>query len=205
MTTARSGPAGPPLGPGWALLPLFFFGLSTRYYLEAAHLAGLLWLCHVSNLGMAIGIAARFPELIRVTALFMVAVTPPWLLDCYLIRTLPTPGALLIHFGGAAVGLYATRAYGSRRGIWKLGMVWFLGGQLVSRIFTDPVHNINFAHRIWTNWDWLFRSFAGFWVSLFFVMAIWLRVVEAAILGSIPPPDARAGGQGDTARVLPEG
>jgi hypothetical protein len=84
------------------LLPLIFFALHARYYLEAGGLSHMLWMCNIGNLVLAIGLFLAWPPLIRLAVIWLLPGLPIWLLFVV------TPGvwiptSFVAHAGGLVV------------------------------------------------------------------------------------------------------
>jgi hypothetical protein len=76
--------------------------------------------------------------------------------------------------GGIVVALIVLRRVRMDRIAWVYAFVWYLFMEVVSRLFTAPVLNVNVAHRIQTGWENAFSSYWRFWIVMTGLVAICL-------------------------------
>jgi hypothetical protein len=150
---------------GLALLPfLFFLARVIEYVWFAGTPEQILWCCHLSNLGLALGLVLWRPLWIRLTSLWLIIGLPPWLIDM-VMTGLVTPVSILSHFGGGLVALFMLRHVGLPAGTWRPALLYFLLVQQLTRLLTEPgpYTNVNVAHFAYGPWKDLFQPY---WVYL---------------------------------------
>ena len=86
--------------------PLIFFIAHLLNFLSLGEVGHILWMCHISNLTLALGLFLCQRTLIRVSVLWLVYGLPLWLWNVAElgVETITTFGT---HFGGLVVGLSA--------------------------------------------------------------------------------------------------
>jgi hypothetical protein len=172
---------------GLPLLPfLFFLARVVEYVWVAATPEQILWCCHLSNLGLAWGLAARWRSWIRVTSLWLIIGLLPWLVDM-LLTGLITPVSIFSHLGGGLVALIALRHVGLSSGSWKFALLFFLLLQQLTRFLTEPGSetNVNLAHSAYGPWKDLFQPY---WLyltlnTLALAFVLWLSELLLQRLG----------------------
>lgn len=161
-----------------ALLPfLFFLARVIEYVWIAGTPEQILWCCHLSNLGLALGLALWRPSWIRLTSLWLIIGLPPWLIDM-IMTGLVTPVSIFSHFGGGLVALFVLRHVGLPAGTWRPALLYFLLLQQLTRLLTEPgsYTNVNVAHFAYGPWKEIFQPY---WVYLFVstllvALSLWL-------------------------------
>ena len=127
---------------------------------ETAH---ILWVCHISNLLMALGILLGHAEFVRICVLWLILGAPLWPID--IIRTgIIEPTSIGTHYIGLAIGLLALRQLGMGKFSWFYAWIWFLLLQQLSRMFTPAEYNINLAHAIYPGWERFFSTYWQYWL-----------------------------------------
>jgi len=127
------------------LIPL----IATLYtsYLSSSQgkAAELLWVCNISNIVLAVGLFTRNSMLIRIATLWLIIGTPLWIWDNLLHDYDFIAHAYVIHIGGLAIGLYASRFVSHEVSAWKPALMFGLVLTLISRFVTPPELNINIS------------------------------------------------------------
>jgi len=168
------------------LLPLIFFGLHARYYLEVGGLSHMLWMCNIGNLMLAIGLLLAWPPVIRLAVIWLLPGLPIWLLFVV------TPGvwiptSFVAHAGGLVVGLIAIQKVRAGRWTWFHALVWYLFVQEICRLFTPPGLNVNVAHLIYPGFETTFSAYRQFWIVGTLVVGVGLWIIGFALLKLFPP------------------
>jgi hypothetical protein len=159
------------------LLPLIFFLAQTVHYWRYGGLSHLAWMCNVGNLLMAIGIFLNHKELIRATAIWTVPGLGIWFWYVWLSGSTAF-SSTLAHVGGIVVAVYVMRRVRMDRVAWLYALVWYLFMQIVSRVVTAPIHNVNVAFRIQDGWKPAFGgSFWKFWIVMTVLVAVGLWTI----------------------------
>jgi hypothetical protein len=146
------------------LLPLILFGGRLLELNSKGETAHILWVCHISNLLIALGLFLGHAELIRISILWLIIGAPLWPID--IVRTgvmeLTSFGT---HYVGLIIGLVVIiRQTGMGKHSWIYAMVWFLLLQQIARMFTPVELNINLAHSIYPGWEQFFSGYWQYWI-----------------------------------------
>lgn len=136
-----------------------------------------LWLCHVGNLALGLGLLLRKPWLTRVAVLWIVAGLPMWLLEVALTGT-TTVASVLSHAGGVAIAgvVISCRCWAAQRFDWLVAWAGFIAVQQLARTLTPPELNINLAHAVHSSaraWFDSYPAYAAF-VAAAAALVLWL-------------------------------
>jgi hypothetical protein len=198
-----------PLG----VLPLAF---TVAYGVVAARegrAADTLWMCHVSNALLGIGMllgpsqggvgrtslraargeeaprgahAARLPAaLVRIAALWIVLGFLLWPLDIWTAGGV-TAISIVAHAGGLAVALLAISRIGMTGNPWLPALVLMLAVQQLCRWFTPPELNVNLAHRVYTGFDAWFAGYPVYWLAMTALAALGLWAIGRMLSAAFP-------------------
>ncbi len=170
------------------IIPLILFLARLRHFLVLGEPGQILWVCHMSNLILSIGLFLNQSELVRVAVLWLILGLPLWIwgMTHMGIGTLSTFGT---HFGGFVVGMFAFSRIGGGRKTWLYSLLWFLLLQQVCRVFTQPELNVNLAHRIYKGWESVFGAYWKYWAVNIILAGISLWII-GFILRKLWPPQA---------------
>ena len=180
--------------------PLAFFIAQALHYWQINQLGHMLWMCNIGNLLLAIGLFTEQSLLIRVAVIWMVPGVLVWF--AYVV---PTWGMLLTgkfsyselfgvlsstlaHLGGFAVGIAVLRKVGAERRTWIYAFAWYFIVQLISRLFTPAVLNVNLAHNIQPGWEGAFNSYLKFWLVLSILVGLCLWALGFLLTKLWPAP-----------------
>ncbi len=156
-------------------LPLLFFLARFWASYEEGAVANILWLCHFSNLTLAIGLLFSWRFWVRLSAPWLAIGFPLWLWNISVlgIGTLTTLGT---HVGGAIIGLIALSQIGIERRTWIYAGGWYFFLQTLSRAVTAPALNVNIAHSYYFGWETMFVNYWLYWlaITLMTLLALWL-------------------------------
>jgi uncharacterized membrane protein len=189
--------------PAWlrllGLVPLTIFLLHFNYNWSRGTPGHVLWMCHVSNFALGIGLLLGHRDLIRLAPIWLLPGIPLWIMDMLTTRQMP-PITFLSHLVCPVVGLIALRYVRAGRWTWLRAFFWFLFIQQLARMITPPELNVNVAHSIYPGWE---RFFSAYWQYRLFVVAssaaaLW--VVGRLLLWYAPPREPQ---EEATAAVLP--
>jgi len=161
------------------ILPLIFFFAQAIHYWRINELGTMLWMCNTGNLVLALGMFFKKPVLIRIAVIWQV----PGLLVWIVYVLLPWGiflSSVLAHVGGLAVGLVALREVRMDRYAWVYALGWYFVMQLLSRLFTPVVLNVNLAHAVQTGWEQSFSSYWKFWLVLAMIAILQLMLINLA-------------------------
>lgn len=174
------------------LLPLAFFIARVIEYVRMGTPSQVLWMCHLANLMLAVGLFIASPLLIRIAVLFVIFGVPPWAIDMWVIWIV-TPVSVVSHLGGLLVGMYVISKVRMKPWVWSRAQVVFIGAQVVCRLVTPPALNVNTAHRIYDIWKDTFSAYWQYWLVSMVVLAVSLWVIQFCLV-KLFPMSQRAGG-----------
>lgn len=175
------------------LLPLAFFAVHSYRNWSAGNPGYMLWMCHVSNLVLGVGLLAGRPFLIRLAIIWQLPAIPLWIMDMCQTGEAPLI-TFFSHLGGPAVGLVALRAVGANRWTWLYAIAWYLLIQQLSRMFTRPELNVNVAHAIYPGWERVYSHYWQYWLFTTIGAAVMVWITGRVLL-LIAPPNQGADGQ----------
>jgi len=158
------------------LLPLFFFLAQAFHYWRVGGVGNLFWMCNVGNVLLALGLFLYHRELIRAAAIWTIPGLGLWIRYVLFEYDFVISSALA-HVGGIVVALIVLRRVRMDRIAWVYALVWYLFMQVVSRLVTAPVLNVNVAHRIQTGWENAFGSYWRFWIVMASLVAVCLWAI----------------------------
>jgi hypothetical protein len=170
----------------FGLLPLGFFLGRLAYFHVQGGASQILWLCHLGNLVLAVGLLFNQPFLIRVAVLWLILGFPLWLGDVAQFGLEGLTSAVT-HLGGLVVGLAALRQIGFGQTTWHYALAWYLLMQLVCRWWTAPEMNINIAHSVYRGWEGIFPRYPLYWVLITIGAAASLWFLERLLIHFFPP------------------
>jgi hypothetical protein len=165
----------------WGLLPLIFFIAYLLHFLSLGELGNILWMCHLSNLTLALGLFFCQRTLIRVSVLWLVYGLPLWLWNLTEFG-LASVTSLGTHLGGLAIGLFVLSRVRMERRIWLYALLWFLIVQQVCRLATPAELNVNIAHNVYFGWESMFSTYGQYWLFTTISAGIGLWIFEIVLL-----------------------
>jgi hypothetical protein len=169
------------------VLPLAF---TFAYFVVASRegrAADTLWMCHVSNVLLGIGMMFALPALVRVAAAWIVLGFLLWPLDIWTAGGV-TAISIVSHAGGLAVALYAVRSVGTSRKSWLPALLLMLFIQQLCRWFTPPELNVNLSQRIYTGFDAWFATYPVYWSAMTALAALGLWAIGRMLSVAFPGP-----------------
>jgi len=149
--------------PALGVVPLALFGTYAAVAAQRGRAADALWMCHVANLVLAIGIVTRSPRVVGIAVLWIVLGIPLWAMDAWLNRTV-TPVSAASHLGGLAVGMYAASRLRLSSNPWLPALALFLVLQQLCRWWTPQALNVNLAHAEYAGWEGAFGAYWAYWL-----------------------------------------
>jgi hypothetical protein len=160
-----------------SILPLIFFVARLIELTGRRETAHILWVCHISNLLIALGLFLGYVELVRVSVLWLIIGAPLWPID--IARTgIMELTSIGTHYAGLVIGLLALRQSGVGKYSWLYALTWFLLLQQLTRIFTPAELNINLAHSIYPGWEQSFSTYGQYWLFTIVGAAICLWLIS---------------------------
>jgi hypothetical protein len=169
------------------VLMLVLFALKLLTDIAAGQAGNSLWMCHVANLLLGIGLLAHAAALMRVAVLWIVFGIPLWILDMIYTGQVSI-ASMLAHLVGLAVSVYALRLVGMGRRAWLFALVLLLIVQQLCRWLTPPALNVNLAHRVYDGaTDW-FTAYLAYWTLTTVTAAVTLYLLERLLALRFPIP-----------------
>ena len=175
------------------LLPLTFFLAQTAHYWRVGGMGNLLWMCNIGNLLLAVGLFLNHRELIRATAIWAIPGLGIWARYVLFEYDFVVSSALA-HVGGIVVALMVLRRVRMDRIAWVYAFAWYLFMQIVSRLATPSVLNVNVSHRVQTGWENAFSSYWKFWIVMTVVVAFCLWAIGLILSWIWPMRDSEVRG-----------
>jgi hypothetical protein len=173
------------------LAPLVIFLVHLHHNWSQGNPGHALWMCHVSNLALALGLLFAKPALIRAAVIWLIPGIPLWIMD--MARTGQTPVITFFsHLVCPAVGLAALWRIRANRWTWLHALGAYLLCQQLARMVTPPDLNVNVAHSIYPGWERFFGAYWQYWIFTTLCAAGGLWLLGRLLLKAMPPVQAQA-------------
>lgn len=168
------------------ILPITFYAVHFHYNWGLGNPGHGLWMCHVSNVVLGLGLLFGLPGLIRVAVIWQIPGIPLWIMD--MLRTGLTPVITFFsHLGGLSVGLAGLWNVRAHKHTWLYALLWYLFVQQVCRMVTPPALNVNIAHTMYVGWERVFGAYWQYWLFTTACAACGLWVLGHVLLKLMPP------------------
>jgi hypothetical protein len=145
-----------------------------------------LWMCHVSNVILGLGLFLGVPGLIRVAVIWQLPGIPLWIMDMLRTELMPVI-TFFSHLGGLSVGLIGLWNVRADKRTWLYALLWYLFVQHMCRMFTSPELNVNVAHTMYVGWERVFPVYWQYWLFTTAGAALTLWVLGRILLKLMPP------------------
>lgn len=162
-------------------LAIAFFAIHAWCQYRAGTAANLLWICHVADLCVGVGLAMRWRSLAAAGVLMLFIGIPMWIISLADGGEF-FPTSTLTHLGGVTVGLVGLGRLGLPRRSWLTGVAVVAILLVLSRGVTPADLNVNIA---FTSWFRLPPSLSADEVYVLLLLAFWgasMWVVERGLL-----------------------
>lgn len=169
----------------WGTLPLLFFFAMAYYHIRKGRWGDIFWMCHASNLLLAVGLFLEKPTLVGMALPWLLVGIPLWLGEAVRIRRI-IPLSVVTHWGGVFVALYAAQRWGTGSDWWWKSWLFALAVQGLTRWATPAVWNINAAHGVYDVVKGVFKSFLSFWIFCVGTAALVLWASEKILTWLFP-------------------
>jgi hypothetical protein len=146
------------------IVPLGLFAAYAAVAVERGRPAEALWMCHIANLLMAIGVFARSPRLIGIAFLWIALGIPLWAMNAWQSGG-TTWVSVASHLGGLAFGIYAVSRQRLSSNPWFAALVAFIVLQQACRWWTPEALNVNLAHAEYRTWEGAFGGYWAYWLA----------------------------------------
>ncbi len=158
--------------------PLALFLLELSDNARRGVIGDTLWMCHLANLLMGLGVLAPRPMWVRIGVLWMLAGTPLWLRELGLDPSIG-PVSYLSHIGGVAFALFwlrQARPEELERPAWPRAWAFFLAVRLLCGALTPPALNVNASQQMRDGLETALGAFWQYWLltSLAAIPCLWL-------------------------------
>ncbi len=150
--------------PSWGLAPLIVLVWHSMYTALCMPRDYFFFVCYTANLLLGLGILMRRGMFAGIGFGWMVIATPLWLYDSA-IHVDWEPSCAAFHLCGLIVGGITVLRYRLPKHTWIFTLAVGLILQLLARLFTNPVLNVNAAFRIYDGWEFLFSNYQLFFAS----------------------------------------
>ena len=157
------------------LLPAVFFAITAVHNVRAGTPHMLFWICNVSNVLMAVSLAARWPRGVWISTLWVITGTPLWILDASLTHAFSVH-SFFTHVVAGVIGVLVLRKMPAPRGVWWQAVLFAIGCQVLARAFTPAEYNVNVA---FGSYHSMARILPGFALGWLFNLAIFIVVMFA--------------------------
>lgn len=159
-------------------LPLTFFVARLVYFSTHGGISQILWMCHLSNLTLAIGLLFNLSAWVCISAYWFIIALPFWIIDVIGFGLEGLTSAAT-HAGGTIIALWALFKMYSQKRIWFFALAWYLFLQLICRLFTPPELNINIAHVVYRGWENMFTNYFFYWLLTTVSSGVFLYLLDA--------------------------
>jgi hypothetical protein len=168
------------------ILPLLFFAAYVYAAVGENRAVESLWMCHVSNVILGIGMLAQRPFLVRMVFPWLVFGVPLWLID---VASSGDERAVssVSHIGGFLLGLYAIWRMRVPANPWLASLLLFLVFRQLCRWLTPASFNVNLSHSVYTGWEDWFSNYPIYWVVTTLVAAASLWGIGRLMIVAFPP------------------
>ena len=157
------------------LLPLTLFAARLVELNSRGETAHILWVCHISNLLLALGLFCGCSEPVRVATLWLMIGSPLWLVDINRtgIMQLTSVGT---HYVGLVIGLAVMKRLGAGKSTWLYALAWFMALRQLAYVSAPADFNVNLAHAIYPGWEVFFSAYWQYWIftTLSAAAGLWL-------------------------------
>ena len=130
------------------LIPLLLFLARLRDLIAIGEPGHILWMCHISNLTLALGLFFAWPLLVRISIPWLVFGLPLWIWDMTQVGIFGGLSSFGTHIGGLLVGLFALSKMRYDNRSWLYAFIWYLVVQQICRMVTPVEFNVNIAHDV---------------------------------------------------------
>jgi hypothetical protein len=168
------------------VVPLLLFATYLYAAIAENRAAESLWMCHVSNVFLGIGMLLQRFALVRMVFPWLVVGVPLWLIDVASSgdeRVVST----VSHIGGILVGLYAIWCVRVPANPWLPALLLFMLFRQLCRWLTPASLNVNLSHSVYTGWEDWFSNYPIYWVVTTLLAAACLWGIGRLMIVAFPP------------------
>ncbi|MEW6129686.1 MAG: hypothetical protein AB1757_21785 [Acidobacteriota bacterium] len=172
------------------LLPFAFFIARLFELKQKGAAQDIFWVCHFSNLTLAIGILFFLPTVIRASLYWLVCGLPLWV--WWLIQAGTTDiTSAFTHIGGLIIGFIALAKVRVTGNIWLHAFSGFILLQQYCRWFTPEKLNINMSQNLYVEGVYVggekfFNVYWQYWLGTLLIIAFNLWLIERILMKVFP-------------------
>ncbi len=157
-----------------------------RDLIELGEPGHILWMCHLSNLILALGFFLAWPLLVRISIPWLLFGLPLWIWDMAQMGLTGGLSSFGTHIGGLLVGLFALSKMSYDSKSWLYALVWYLVVQQVCRMVTPVELNVNIAHKVYYGWETMFAAYWQYWLVTTLTAGVFLWLIGLLLLKLFP-------------------
>ncbi len=171
------------------LIPLLLFIARLINLFNTNEIGHILWMCHISNLMLAIALFSAWPFLVQISVPWLLFGLPLWILDVTQVGLVGGLTSFGTHVGGLIIGLVALSKMTYNKNMWIYAFVWYLTVQQICRMFTPSELNVNIAHMVYQGWETMFSVYWQYWLVTTISVALSMWLIEKIFLKLFPSKD----------------
>ena len=173
-------------------IPLALFIARLHNLIRINEIGHILWMCHISNLILAIALFSAWPFLAQISVPWLMFGLPLWIFNVAQVGIIGGVTSFGTHVGGLIIGLIALSKMTYNKDIWIYALGWYLILQQVCRMITPPELNVNIAHSVYLGWEAMFSVYWQYWLvtTILASIVMWLNGI---LFLKIFPPRIRDG------------
>jgi len=171
------------------LIPLLLFVARLNNLYNINEIGHILWMCHISNLMLAIALFSAWPFLAQISVPWLLFGLPLWILDITQVGIVGGLTSFGTHVGGLIIGLIALSKMTYNKKVWIYAFVWYLAVQQICRMITSPELNVNIAHNVYRGWETIFSIYWQYWLVTTISAAIFMWLIGIFFQKLFPPKD----------------
>lgn len=171
------------------LIPLLLFLARLRDLIGTGDPGHILWMCHLSNLVLALGLFFAWPLLVRISIPWLALGLPLWIWNMTLVGISGRLTSFGTHIGGLLIGLYALSKMRSHGKTWPYSLILYLLVQQICRVITPAELNVNIAHKMHYGGDIFFSAYWQYWVATTVMAGVFLWLVGLLLLKIFSPEE----------------
>ncbi len=183
-----------------AALAVVFYAGHAAWHIADGKPENLLWACHIGTLLVGLAILVRGPRVNATALVWLVLGLGFWIVDLAMGGEL-IPTSFLTHVGGTGLAIFVASRVGVPRGTWWRAFLVLCGLQVITRLTTPAVSNVNLVHQVYEGWEGLFSSYPIYWLANAVVVAV--TFVATELIGRRLFPDVEPPARGDPAGAPP--
>lgn len=163
--------------PAWGILPLLTFAGHLLVLLVKGNPDEIMWMCHISNVMLAVGLFLGLPSLLWPASLWLLFGIPLWLTEVVATGD-STWTSTIAHLVGFAMSVMVMCRVTMPRWSWLYATMWYVVIQHACRMVTRPCENVNLAYRVHDGWERIFTNYWYYWLVCLLTAAVTLWLIQ---------------------------